>query len=197
MTRYRWQRWGVLVCGLLLGWGVLAAEGHGGGTPQLTNVVSGEYLLSVWTQPEPLRPEEEMHMTVALSRPLAENPDLSEHDVAGLPVLNAKIEATFSQGSERVVAEVTHANAANQLFYEGHLTLPREGVWDVHLTIAGMFGASETDFTVTLVSGPSVSWQLVVGSGGLLLLLLVVGWRRWSGGGDVGRERPRPRVRSE
>ena len=44
----------------------LVADAHGTGTPQLLNAPAGPYLLSVWTDPDPLR--------TALEQLIADNP---------------------------------------------------------------------------------------------------------------------------
>ena len=46
----------------------LVAHAHGTGTPQLLNAPAGPYLLSVWTDPDPLRTDE-AHVVVAVVEP--------------------------------------------------------------------------------------------------------------------------------
>ena len=51
----------------------LLAQAHGTGTPQLLNAPSGPYLLSVWTDPDPLRADE-AHVVVAVLEPATREP---------------------------------------------------------------------------------------------------------------------------
>jgi hypothetical protein len=153
----------LLLClaGLLLLVGRVAA--HGGGLPRLVNEPHGDYLLSAWSLPEPMRADLS-HITVALARPVAGR--------APEAVLNETVWVVMrnSAGEEVARMPATHENAANKLFYETDFSLPEAGEWHFSIQVAGQ--EASADFSATVLPASTARWRLpALGVGGLVLLL--------------------------
>jgi hypothetical protein len=160
----------VLVVGFVGG----AAQAHGGGTPQLTNVRVGPYGVSVWTQPEPLRVGV-VHLTVAVAEPLT--PAAGQSVEVGPPVLNAVVQLELKpldRLHQTLVVPATHQAAVNKFFYEADLDLPAAGQWEVRVLVNGPAGAGDARFEVEVLP-PSTFSGWFLGSG-LVVVLLAFGW---------------------
>jgi len=145
---------------------------HGGGTPRLTNADAGPYWVSVWTQPDPLRVGT-VHLTVAVSEP---NTAGGAHREAGPPVLDATVQVRFKpldHTGETLIAEATHADAANKIFYETDLELPQTGRWQAEITVTGPDGTGSALFEAQVSPPAAFSWSWV---GGLGVVALVAVW---------------------
>ena len=69
------------------------ANAHAGGTPQIVNEPSGDFVISVWTLPNPITTGAESNFVVFL----ADGEGFSQSRAA-VPVLGADIQVTFSNG---------------------------------------------------------------------------------------------------
>ena len=67
----------VFLCVPLLLILTIVVHAHGTGTPQLLNAPTGPYLLSVWTDPDPLRVDE-AHVVVAVVEPVTQEFSVSD-----------------------------------------------------------------------------------------------------------------------
>ncbi len=152
-------------------------QAHGGGIPQLTNAETGPYLVSVWTQPDPLRVGE-VHFTVAVSEP-----GRSQQE-AGSPVLDATIELTLIAADENerpLNVSATHTEAVNKLFYEADIDVPGQGIWQVITTVAGPAGTGETEFSIEVLPFSTFNWWIVLGGGTLVLIAVGLIMAKFSG----------------
>lgn len=113
---------------LFVSWLALAPAGfaHGGGTPQLVNAPAGAYLISAWSQPDPVRVGI-FHLTIAVAQA-----DTFE------PILEAavSVELLHSNG-QQLMTQATHAQATNKLFYESDLKIDTTGEWAVIIIVNG------------------------------------------------------------
>jgi hypothetical protein len=150
------------------------AQAHGGGKPQLTNSPAGPYVISVWTQPEPVRVGE-FHITIAVA-------EQSETREAADLVLDATVRVQvqpLDPSLESLSAFATRESAVNKLFYEADLELPSAGRWQVLISVEGPAGAGATTFDIealpasTLYSLLGLGWPLW---GGAALATLSIGW---------------------
>lgn len=158
------------ICLLLAAW--LAAPppagAHGGGKPQLVNSPAGPYLVSVWTNPDPLRVGT-AHFTIAVSEPPppgAENGEI---------VLNAAVRVALTPQNQPpevrpVGGLATHQDATNKLFYETDLEVPLEGLWQVAVLIDGPAGAGEVAFEIEVRPAGGTNWTLL---GGVAVVLVM------------------------
>ena len=159
-----------LVVGLLLLF--LAASGslataHGIGKPQVINVENGPYLLSVWTDPDPLRIDQ-THIVVAVMdpdtrAPLVENIDLSiRMEIPGDP-------------DSAIIASAESDNSVSQLLYVVQFNdLPSAGQWEATVMVDGRRGfADEVSFPLEVTLTPLVNW-VKIGIGGLVAV--AVSW---------------------
>jgi len=162
----------------LVGITIRPVAGHGGGTPQLTNVAVGPYWLSTWIQPDPPRPDN-FHLTIAVAEPGDPTAEIKE---AGPPVLGALVTVelrSYDTPVQVVSAVASHDQAANKLFYEADLTLPYPGLWKATITVVGADGRSgSVDFEVLvdIASGVDMTWWLV--GGGVVVAFVAVIWLR-------------------
>lgn len=148
-TRAR-QRWGLrllwLLGGLCLCWGgrIGLLEAHGGGTPVVSAVPSGPFVLYAWIEPWPAETGE-LHVTVSVNAPAPDDAERKD------PVLQANvvIQAMPADNADRMVQAVaTHEQAANKLFYEGRLVLPTPGVWNLQLRIDAQQGTTTHELPI-------------------------------------------------
>jgi hypothetical protein len=170
----------ILLCLALLALsGTQPAMAHGGGTPQLTNAEAGPYLVSVWTEPDPIRVGN-FHVTIAVLESPA--PSSSERE-SGDPVLDAMVQVNLkpiSETGKSFVAYATRENAVNKMLYEADLDLASEGQWRVDIQVEGPAGTGSTGFDIEAAppsvfnAAGGVPWP--VWAGGLGLALLGVGW---------------------
>jgi heme/copper-type cytochrome/quinol oxidase subunit 2 len=163
------------------GW-IGVAHAHGGGYPQITNAEAGPYLVTVWTQPQPLRIGE-AHFTVAVSEPVAEGLTSS------LPVLNATVELELAPAGTAAAAlklPATHADSINKLYYETDVELTEAGTWNILVTVAGEDGAGSTEFSVDVQPANRNEW-ILWGSVGLVAIAALWGARSFQNGGDLKR----------
>jgi hypothetical protein len=169
---------------ILLGLTLLALSGtrpavaHGGGTPQVTNAEAGPYLVSVWTEPNPIRVGE-FHVTVAVLESPAPGSSARE---SGDPVLDATVQVRVAPASETgkaLIADATRENAVNKLMYEADLDLPSEGQWRVDIQVEGPTGTGSTGFDIE-AAPPAVfsaaGWLPWPVWAGLSLVLVAVVW---------------------
>jgi hypothetical protein len=160
---------------------VLAAHAHGTGTPQLLNAPAGPYLLSVWTDPDPLRADE-AHVVVAVVEPTTQEFIVS--DVA----VTVRLRSLADPTAELVA--VAGSDDTNRLLFaaefNGQVT---PGRWQVGVSAAGARGASdEVTFEIDVAAARGFNW-LWLGVGGLGAAVLL--WLLASMRDGAARRRPR------
>jgi hypothetical protein len=142
-----------------------AAGAHGIGTPRLLNAAAGPYLLSVWSDPDPLRADE-THIVVAVSDPQTREPIVSGVEV--------NVSMTSVTEPSQTISVVAGVDNVNQLLYAAefndHLSAGR---WRVALSVDGERGGSEVvSFEVDVEPARGVNW-LWIGVGGMAVLLVL------------------------
>ena len=140
----------------------LLAQAHGIGTPQLLNVPSGPYLLSVWTDPDPLRADE-AHVVVAVLEPATREPI-----VTGVEVTVTM--TPLAAGDGAAVSMTAGADETNRLFSAAEFhDRVAPGRWRVGVSVAGERGAGEeVTFEIDITAARGFNW-LWLGAGGLAL----------------------------
>jgi len=156
---------------------------HGIGTPRLLNETAGPYLLSVWTDPDPLRADQ-THVVVAVTDPATREPI-----VAGV-----EIAITLTSLADPAVTHTAVAgpdNVNRLLFAAEFNDVLTAGGWHVAVVVAGADGdAPEVTFEIEVEPARGFNW-LWIGVGGLAVILLV--WLAVSS--RPARARPRPETR--
>lgn len=139
----------------------LLAQAHGIGTPQLLNVPSGPYLLSVWTDPDPLRADE-AHVVVAVLEPATREPIVTGVEVT--------VRLEPQSGDGEAVSVTASTDETNRLFYAAEFNdRVAPGRWRVGVAVAGERGAGdEVTFEIAIEPARGFNW-LWLGAGGLLL----------------------------
>lgn len=154
---------------------------HGIGTPQQLNVPSGPYLLSIWSDPSPLRVNE-THITVAVMDPETRTPI-----VAGVGA-TVQLQSLSDPAVIRTVV-ASPDNTANKLLYAATFDdLPEPGLWQIVVSVTGPNGPGEDVVFEIDVLPPSPFNGLrpaIIGLAGLLL-----GWVVWSWWKRQPRQRP-------
>ncbi|MEZ4519942.1 MAG: hypothetical protein R3C44_24975 [Chloroflexota bacterium] len=142
------------------------ANAHGVGYPQAVNVENGPYLISVWTDPDPLR-EDEAHVVVAVMDPETRAP-LVENINVSVEMVNA------ADPSVVVTAHALPDNTANLLMYVVEFNdLVTTGTWDATVTVDGPWGeASDVSFPLEITPARGFNW-LWVGAAGLGVVVLL------------------------
>lgn len=140
---------------------------HAGvGTQQINNLDIGAYRIWVWSDPEPPSTGS-YHVAVALTEALENDPN----GFAGEPILDADVvvEMEHQASGLLLVAQATHADATNKLFYEAIFAPQQTGTWEIRVIVQGPEGPVQASYTDE-VESPSFPWMAV--GGGLLALLL-------------------------
>lgn len=152
---------------LALGTGVPTALSHGIGKPQAINVENGPYLLSVWTDPDPLRVDQ-THIVVAVMDPDTRAPLIGNVEVS------VRLELPGDPDSA-LVETAESDNTVNQLLYVVQFNdVPTTGLWQATIIIDGERGLAD-ELTIPLEITPPLpyNWmQIGIGS----LVAVTVGW---------------------
>ena len=148
----------------LAGRSVLAHAGVG--TQQINNVDLGPYRIWVWSDPEPPQVGS-YHVAVALTESLANDPN----GFAGQPILDADVvvEMEHQASGLLLIAQATHEDATNKLFYEAIFAPEQTGTWEIRVIVQGPDGPVQASYTDE-VEPAAFPWMAV--GGGLLALLL-------------------------
>ncbi len=132
---------------------------HGGGTPRVTAVSAGPYLVYVWSSPDPLTVGEN-HFTVGVTLP-GENG-------AETAVTDAEVFITFQHiapvgDAMKLVAE---PGAGGGQYYEVDAPLENAGTWQANIEIHGKEGDGFLAFplNVTPAAGGR-QWAVWIGAG--------------------------------
>lgn len=159
----------------------LVADAHGTGTPQLLNAPAGPYLLSVWTDPDPLRADE-AHVVVAVVEPATQEFIVS--DVVVTVRLRLLADPTVE------LATTAGSDDTNRLLFAAEFNdQVTPGRWQVGVSAAGARGASdEVTFEIDVAPARGFNW-LWLGVGGLAAAVLL--WVLASMRGGAARRRPR------
>ncbi len=140
---------------------------HAGvGTQQINNQDIGPYRIWVWSDPEPPTVES-YHVAVALTESLDNDPN----GFAGKSILNADVvvEMEHQASGLQLIAQATHEDALNKLFYEAIFEPPQTGTWEIRVIVQGPDGPVQTSYSDEIES-PIFPWMAV--GGGLLALAL-------------------------
>lgn len=148
---------------LLLAFAARAAA-HGIGTPQVLNAAAGPYLLSAWTDPDPLRADE-THVVVAVTDPDTREPIITDVEVT--------VTMTSLADPATVLTEVAGADNVNRLLFAAEFNdRVGAGRWRVDLRASGARGLGEgVSFEVDVAPARGFNW-LWLGVGGLAAVVL-------------------------
>lgn len=153
---------------IFFGPSVLAHAGVG--TQQINNQNIGPYRIWAWSDPEP-PVVGSYHVAVALTESLENDPN----GFAGEPILNADVvvEMEHQTSGVQLIAQATHEDAVNKLFYEAILAPQQTGTWEIRVIIQGPEGPVQASYSDE-VESPAFPW-IAVGGGVLALLLAGAG----------------------
>lgn len=144
-----------------------SALAHAGvGTQQINNQDIGPYRIWVWSDPEP-PVVGNYHVAVALTESLDNDPN----GFAGESILNADVvvEMEHQASGLQLIAQATHEDAVNKLFYEAIFAPQQTGTWEIRVIVQGPDGPVQTSYSDEIES-PAFPWMAV--GGGLLALAL-------------------------
>ncbi len=159
-----WKQGFVLLLAL---WPAVAA-GHGGGTPQLTDVAAGPYRVFVWTSPEPWQVGE-AHTTVAVVKPLADGREE--------PIDDAVVTVVYTlvdDPDQMIRSAATSTGGATVGFYEADADLRTAGDWRITIEVEGPEGGGEASFVYAVTPSNRMNWWLI--GGAALAALVLVGF---------------------
>ncbi len=157
---------GALTIGLILALLIIApAQAHGIGKMLVLNETAGPYLLSVWTDPDPLRADQ-THVVVAVTDPTTRQPIVSGVDVT--------ITMTAVGGPPNTLSETAGTDSVNRFFYAAEFNDQlTEGRWQVGVRVTGQAGTGElTGYEIDVEPPRRINW-LWLGIGGLALAVVV------------------------
>lgn len=162
---------------------------HAGvGTQQINNQDIGPYRIWVWSDPEP-PVVGNYHVAVALIESLENDPN----GFAGKSILNADVvvEMEHQDSGLQLIAQATHEDAVNKLFYEAVFAPQQTGTWEIRVIVQGPEGPVQTSYSDE-VESPAFPW-MAVGGGLLALILAGAGTLLYLKTGDKEKaEKPRP-----
>jgi hypothetical protein len=138
-----------------------------GGTLRLANVAMGEYRVSVFTDPTPVRPDS-LDVSVLVMREGV--PGVAE-DVR----VTVRTRALEGQGPEEV-REATRDQADDPRYYAAKFGLGAEGEWEVTVAVSGPGGEGEASFQLRARERGLLGHPLVLAGLALLPLAGVALW---------------------
>lgn len=190
---------GLVACGLfalgLLGT-ITSVHAHGGGTPRIVNEPAGPYLVSVWTQPEPLRAGE-VHVSVAVMLPddsSNQSPNSAElQQMVTDATVVVEFESAATPGTaadngaevERISVEAVPQSAPIDLYYEADVELSAAGEWRTTIQVDGVHGSGTVAFDNTVLAKRQLNWSMIA-------ILIVLFFGILMGLGVQARKRPQP-----
>lgn len=170
----------VLVLGWLIAISVLptALYAHGGGVPQLTDVVAGPYRLFAWTQPEPLRVGE-MHLSIGVVKATTGAGSAGLDEAVTDATVTVQVAPTNGATTPIIVQAVLQEQLGSY-YYEADAILPTTGDWRFTIEVSGALGLGEANFTSEVLAARQINWLLIAAASLLLLCLLgLIGlWNR-------------------
>lgn len=185
MNRFR-----LILLGALAGLAAAAIAGdalraHGIGKPQVLNEPAGPYLLSAWTDPDPLR-EDEAHVVVAVTDPQTRGPIVTGVDV--------EVQMVSPDAPADVVSVKAGTDNVNQLLYAAEFNDKlTAGRWQVTVHVSGEQGVGEgSGFEIEIEPARGFNW-LWLGVGGMAAIVIfwVAGAMRSEQPERSGRRKPR------
>lgn len=150
----------ILLAGASLAWA-------NGGTLRLANVPMGEYRVSAFTDPTPVRPDT-LDVSVLVLREGV--PGIAE-DV----VVTVGTRALEGQGPE-TVREANREQADDPRYHAAKFALGAEGEWEVTVSVTGPHGRGEASFRIRARERGLLGHPLVLMGLALLPLLAVALW---------------------
>lgn len=163
--RCRVSAWTIFLALLWLA-GVAVAGAHGIGKPQILNADTGPYLISVWTDPDPLRADE-AHIVVAVINPETREPIVTE------VVVNVRMRSL--ERTETLISQTAESDDTNLLLFAAEFNdQVTDGRWEVGVAATGDRGIGE-EVTFEVSISPARGFNLLwIGIGGLAVL--VIAW---------------------
>lgn len=142
-----------------------ALRAHGIGKPQVLNEAAGPYLLSAWTDPDPLR-EDEAHVVVAVT-----DPQTREPIVTGVEV---EVRMVSPDAPADTISVMAGTDNVNQLLYAAEFNdMLTAGRWRVTLHVSGEKGEGDgAGFEVQVEPARGFNW-LWLGVGGMAVIVIV------------------------
>lgn len=151
-----------------------ALRAHGGGTPQLTDLLSGPFRLYAWTQPDPIRVGE-IHVSVGVTDALLPSAQGLEQPVADAVVL---VTLTPLDPPGVPITVTTQPWTLSAVYFEADATLPTAGRWQFTIDVTSPAGTGQAQFELDVLAARSLSTPLLAAGGvGFILLLLLIGLR--------------------
>lgn len=161
---------------------------HGMGTPQKINEPAGPYLVSIWTDPDPLRVDE-VHVTVAVTDRQTQAPILDSRVTVQL--------ASLEEESVSLSAPATQENSPLKFLYVAVFEPPFAGPWRGTVIVDGPDGSGEpVSFDIDVLPPAPFNW-LWVGTGGLGVLLAFWLARSWLRTADQSHRLPARKRRED
>ncbi|MFN8442151.1 MAG: hypothetical protein U0175_15320 [Caldilineaceae bacterium] len=155
----------------------VALYAHGGGFPRLNGVEAGPYRVYAWTQPNPWQADEDLHLSVAVTK-VDTSVNVAGNPAAETLVTDATVISQFHPPAASADLAVSRSLSATEslggIYYDTDLRLPATGDWKVDLAVAGSLGSGSANFVVTVLPGRQFNWWLIGGAGAFVLALLVI-----------------------
>ena len=175
-----------LLAALLFFMTAAALQAHGIGTPRVVNQAAGPYLISVWTDPDPLRVDE-THVVVGISDAATNEPIVTGIEVA---VTLAAVDDPAA-----AITQIAGADNVNRLLYAAEFNdRLAAGRWQVSLRVSGARGVGEGNAFPIDVEPARGFNGLWLGIGGLAAVVLL--WVAASLRGEKPGRAPRPSARA-
>ncbi len=150
---------------------------HGGGFPRLTGNEAGPYRLYAWSQPNPWRVGEELHLSIGVTVSDAQV-ETATGPAAEALVSDANVSVLFIPPFGQDALPITRTAVVDQFlggnYYETDVELSTIGDWRVKLTASGAAGSGSAEFVVSLLPKRQINWLLVGGGAVVMLILLVI-----------------------
>lgn len=143
----------LVVMAVLLGLLPAAVLAHGGGTPILTRVESGPFLLYVFSQSPQPQAGAPYHVSVAVTQPGRGSEEIGIED--------AEVTLHFTPESGEMVMVNAERSAQGPGYYEADVVLPSGGAWNAMVMVNSPLGEGSATWDVQVAQAGGVSWGWV------------------------------------
>lgn len=155
----------LVIVAVLLGAIPTAALAHGGGTPILTRVESGPFLLYVFSQSPQPQAGAPYHVSVAVTQPGAGSDETGVED--------AEVMIHFAPESGEMLMVNAERSAQGPGYYEADVALPSGGAWNAVVMVSSPLGEGSATWNVQVAEAGGVSWGWVIS--GIVLIVAGLG----------------------
>ncbi|RMG89688.1 MAG: hypothetical protein D6706_20905 [Chloroflexi bacterium] len=170
IARWKIGLYAFMLLALLLGIASEIVQAHGGGDLIVSKASAGPYWVSVWVSPAEPIAGQEVHVSVAVTTAVSEQ-----------PILDAKVQLQVHHpetNNPLLTRQVTNTESTNKLLYETDFILDEAATYPLTLQISATDGEGTITFPL-IVQPPDIFNSFLLTILGFSLFVLYAAYRTW------------------